>query len=36
MNIFMCDPTDGGCDKYFFYKVDVKVQSESYKIEGEE
>jgi len=35
MNVELCYPDNGGCDKYFAYKVDVRVVSESYKIEGE-
>ena len=36
MNVYLCDLDEDGCDKYFGYKLDIKVQSESYKIEGEQ
>ena len=36
MNILCCDPTDGGCDKWFAYKLNINVQSESYRIITEE
>ena len=33
MNIHCCDLEEGGCDNYFAYKLDIKVQSQSYKID---
>ena len=33
MNTILCFPEEGGCDKYFAYKLDIKVQSQSYKID---
>ena len=33
MNVLLCGIEDGGCDKWFAYKLDIKVQSQSYKID---
>ena len=33
MNVLCCNLEEGGCDKYFAYKLDIKVQSQSYKID---
>ena len=32
MNVTLCYPEDGGCDNYFAYKLDIKVQSQTYTI----
>ena len=32
MNIILCCPEEGGCDNYFAYKLDIKVQSQTYTI----
>lgn len=34
--IILCDPMEGGCDKYFVTDIRVHIEARSRKIEGEE
>ncbi len=36
MNIGLCYPEDGGCDKYFAFKIEKTVNVRTHKIEGQE
>jgi len=36
MNILLCPVEEGGCDRYFAFKLNIAINAKSYKIEGQE
>jgi len=36
LNLTLCYPEEGGCDRYFVYRINASITSKSYKIQDQE